>query len=279
MTPWRPPGGDGRPASGRFLLTGGSPPGHSAAMLKSRDLPASPTPGATLLSLGVLTLLLVQPACAPAAFGQPAWSGRAAGFAACRNAIAAASRAAGLPAGLLAAVAVVESGRPDASGPARGPALRAAGRSLLGATADAPPATWQPWPWTINADGVGQFFTTRSQAIAAVAALRAAGVSSIDVGCLQVNLHDHPRAFRSLTEAFDPAINARYAAGFLNRLFGRLHDWPAAVAAYHSQTPALGLPYRQRVFARWRAVAATASPRAYADFLPRTDKYADFPGR
>ncbi len=229
--------------------------------------------------LGVLALTFAQPAFAPAAFGQPAWSGRGAGFAACRKAIAVASRAAGLPGGLLLAVSVVESGRPDVGGPAGGPLLRAAGRSVLDTAATIPPAAWKPWPWTIDADGVGQFFATRSQAIAAVVALQAAGVSSIDVGCLQVNLRDHPHAFRSLAEAFDPTANARYAAGFLNRLFDRLHDWPAAVAAYHSHTPALGLPYRQRVFARWRAGAATTTARTYADFLPRADKYADFSGR
>ncbi|MBW4091051.1 MAG: lytic transglycosylase domain-containing protein [Proteobacteria bacterium] len=236
--------------------------------------PVSPTPGVILLLL--VALAIGQAGVASAAFGQPTGRGPAAGFAACRTAIAAASQAAGLPGGLLAAVAAVESGRPDPNGRVRGPVLRAAARSLLGAAADTPPPSWQPWPWTINADGVGQFFATRAQAIAAVAALQAAGVSSIDVGCLQVNLRDHPHAFRTLAEAFDPAANARYAAGFLNRLFARLHAWPAAVAAYHSQTPALGRPYRKRVFARWHGAAPAAVPHAYADFLPRANKYADF---
>ena len=31
----------------------------------------------------------------------------------------------------------------------------------------------RPWPWTIDADGVGQFFATKAQAVAAVAALQA----------------------------------------------------------------------------------------------------------
>ena len=41
----------------------------------------------------------------------------------------------------------------------------------------------RPWPWAIDADGVGQFFATKAQAVAAVSALQAQGVHSIDVGC------------------------------------------------------------------------------------------------
>ena len=247
-----------------------------------RFLPPSGGFARCLLALGLLGAVGLRPAHAALPAPDP--------FALCRTAIRAASLAAGLPPGLLAAVAEVESGRPDPrdpgldhselSGATRGLVLRAAGRNLLGlAVLRPPPPRWRPWPWTIDADGVGQFFATEAEAIAAVAALQRAGVHSIDVGCLQVNLAAHPHAFRSLRAAFDPATNARYAAAFLNRLFARAHDWPAAVAAYHSLTPALGRPYRQSVFARWRARPPGAAPRAYADFLPRTARYADFSTR
>jgi hypothetical protein len=224
-----------------------------------------------LLLSGILLLGVLGATPAHAAPGA-----RGAGFAACRRAIAMAARDAALPAGLLEAVAVVESGRPDADASPTGLVLSAEGRSLLGLPARPAPASWRPWPWTINADGVGQFFATKAAAIAAVRELQAAGVHSIDVGCLQVNLRDHPHAFRSLDEAFDPAANARYAGRFLDRLFARLGGWPAAVAAYHSETPALGQPYRQLVFARWRAATPATPARAYADFQPQVDRYADF---
>ena len=93
--------------------------------------------------------------------------------------------------------------------------------------------------------------TPRPTAIAAVQALQAAGIRSIDVGCMQVNLFYHPTAFASLDEAFDPLANARYAARFLAVLYRREGTWPAAAAAYHSQTPALGAAYAQRVMAAW----------------------------
>ena len=129
-----------------------------------------------------------------------------------------------LPDGLLQAIALVETGRPRPDHPAR-----------------------FAWPWTIHAEGRGQWFDSRAEAVAAVEALQARGVKSIDVGCFQVNLKHHPAAFRDLESAFTPAENARYAADFLKKLFGRTRSWTMATAHYHSSNPDNGLPYRQRV--------------------------------
>jgi hypothetical protein len=137
-----------------------------------------------------------------------------------------------LPQGLLVAIARVESGRRD---PASGAAI--------------------PWPWTINAEGVPMIFNTREEAVAAVEALRARNVRLIDVGCMQVNLHHHPNAFSSVAEAFDPAANARYAAGFLSRLRGSSGDWETAIGRYHSSTPGLSDRYRARVLSAWSGVS------------------------
>lgn len=146
----------------------------------------------------------------------------------CRPAIAAAEHAGAIPAQLMAAIGRVESGRLD-------PATR----------------TMQPWPWTINAEGQGSYFDTKAQAIAAVNALQARGVRSIDVGCMQVNLLHHPTAFASLDEAFDPTANAAYAARLLNELHAQTGDWPRAVALYHSATPDLAAAYQRSVMAVW----------------------------
>ncbi len=100
----------------------------------------------------------------------------------CESAVVQAEYAQHLPPRLLAAISLTESGRRD---PVSG--------------------TFRPWPWSINAEGQGQFFATAQDAIAAVKDLQARGVQSIDVGCMQVNLMYHPRAFASLAEAFDPA--------------------------------------------------------------------------
>ena len=154
----------------------------------------------------------------------------------CDSAITTAEDSLRLPPRLLEAIAEVESGRPDPS-----------------------TGKLQPWPWTINADGVGAFFASKAQAIATVRTLQAQGVRSIDVGCMQVNLMFHPTAFASLDAAFDPRANALYAAHFLNALHGGSRDWSGAIAAYHSQTQAIGADYRRRVLALWHILGGLAS--------------------
>lgn len=174
----------------------------------------------------------------------------------CEAAVTSAEFAGRLPLRLLGAISLVESGRVD---PVTGIA--------------------RAWPWTINAEGRGRFFATKRDAMAAVAALQAHGVQSIDVGCMQVNLAYHPHAFASLAEAFDPRDNALYAARFLGLLYAGTRDWPHAIAAYHSETPALGDAYRLQVVARWRGPApqeARAVSLPYRDFIPQTRVYGAF---
>ena len=158
----------------------------------------------------------------------------------CQQAIETAGRAHAVPAGLMAAIGRVESGRHD---------------PVSGAL--------HPWPWTVDAEGQGAFYDTKAQAIAAVRALLARGVRSIDVGCMQVNLLQHPTAFNSLEQAFDPVANADYAARFLTELHGQAGAWPTATALYHSATPALGAAYQQKVMAVWpeEQLLAETAPR------------------
>ena len=145
-------------------------------------------------------------------------------------ATAAAERATGVPDQLLTAISRVESGRID---PSTGKA--------------------EAWPWTINVEGTGHFYDTKEAAIGAVAMFQAQGARSIDVGCMQINLKQHPEAFASLSDAFDPGTNAMFAAHFLTSLFQQTGSWPHAAAAYHSQTPELGRDYQSQVLQMWAA--------------------------
>jgi hypothetical protein len=155
----------------------------------------------------------------------------------CRRAMQQAEVGSGLPQYMLAGIARVESGRPD---PVSGHV--------------------NPWPWTVNAEGQGSFFPSKAEAITFVRQLQARGVQSIDVGCLQINLLNHPDAFHSLEEAFDPDANARYAVRFLTQLRDKTGSWDAAAAWYHSATPELGNPYHDRVVT---AMAQEAKGPAY----------------
>ena len=137
----------------------------------------------------------------------------------------------GIPAHLLAAIASTESGRYHKG---------------IGLTI--------PWPWTINAEGKGYFFDTKEEAVSYTQKLIASGVKSIDVGCMQINLHHHPEAFSNLNEAFEPRYNVAYAATFLRRNYDDLGSWKSAAAAYHSRTPEFGNRYIGRVYDAWNKI-------------------------
>ena len=167
----------------------------------------------------------------------------------CFQAASVAERKLTLPPKLLAAIAEVESMRAD-------PLSR----------------RFMPWPWTVNVEGVGHFYETKGDAIEAVRALQSAGVRSIDVGCMQVNLMYHPSAFASLEDAFDPEINANYAERFLRDLFRQTGNWMQAAGYYHSQTPALSADYANTVMARWPLAASyTGSPSTAATSVKLID--------
>lgn len=155
----------------------------------------------------------------------------------CEAAAQAAERDGGIPQGLLTAIGQVESGRAD----------RLAGGTVI-------------WPWTVNIQGRGVFFRTRTDAEAFTVAALGAGFRSIDAGCFQINLQWHPGAFASVADAFDPVANARYAARFLASLAGPDGDWTGAAGRYHSATTVHGLPYRDRVIDRWLRRSSTQAP-------------------
>lgn len=145
----------------------------------------------------------------------------------CRNAINHVATRQDVPAVLMRAIAVTESGRWD---------------NIEQASV--------AWPWTVTAEGKGQFLPSKAAAIAEVRALQARGIRNIDVGCMQINLQYHPDAFSGLDAAFDPVRNATYAAGFLNRLKAQTGAWWTAVGRYHSATPRLASYYQSKVAAR-----------------------------
>ncbi len=179
------------------------------------------TNGASAITAAGLGLIIL----AGSAASEPSLGG---GGKLCTQAINSIEQQMNLPRHLLLAIGRVESGRRD---PATGRV--------------------EPWPWAMDAAGAGRLFDAKQDVVSAVAALSADGVRSIDVGCMQVNLAWHPKAFASLDEAFDPYANARYAGLFLRALYHQTGTWTAAVAAYHSRTPAFGASYSDRVMATW----------------------------
>ena len=147
----------------------------------------------------------------------------------CAAHAAAQERANRIPPGLVLAVALAESGRwlkEDQS--------------------------TKPWPWTVTSGKDSFYLPSKSAAIAKVRELKAAGRTNIDVGCMQINLHYHPKAFSSLDEAFDPDTNVAYGTKFLKELRLQTRSWGKATAFYHSQDRARGNAYRSKVYKFWR---------------------------
>ena len=137
-----------------------------------------------------------------------------------------------IPQGLLTAISLVEAGRPI------GPSNQLAA-----------------WPWTINVNGQGRFFETKEEAVAETRKLLDEGQRSVDVGCMQINLRYHPNAFRSMEDAFDPALNVAYGAQFLNSLHDLQGSWAKAVERYHSSDDGKREEYREKVLAFWNDAA------------------------
>jgi hypothetical protein len=73
----------------------------------------------------------------------PSMAGPLTPYAMCEAAIAGAEATTSLPARVLNAIALRESGRLDAD----------TGR-------------WRPWPWTINVAGIGHFYDSKAEAVA-----------------------------------------------------------------------------------------------------------------
>ncbi len=146
----------------------------------------------------------------------------------CAAPIARQERLKGIPSQLLAAVSLAESGRWDKEN-----------------------AASFAWPWTVTAEGKGQFFASKAEAIAQVQALKARGIRNIDVGCMQINLQYHPNAFPDLETAFEPESNVAYAAKYLRGLFDDSKSWITAVGNYHSATPEFHFRYRAKITQLW----------------------------
>ncbi len=177
------------------------------------------------------SLLLCAPLAALAVSPRPAAAQieGTAGRPSCLAEIAKAEQRYHIPARLLVAVGLAESGRRD-------PASRMVA----------------PWPWTLNAQGTGHFYDSADEAAREAAKLLDRNIGVVDVGCMQVDLFHHPHAFPTLRAAFDPAGNVDFAAQYLRRLYENDRSWPSAVAAYHAGDPAKGADYLARVLYYWK---------------------------
>jgi hypothetical protein len=174
--------------------------------------------------LRLLIIALLASWWAPQAASAADGQGRLDDASTCTAALFRASHETGVPLRLLTTLAPIESGLAGRDGQVR------------------------PWPWTLNTNGRGSYhFRTRAAAERHLAALIAAGIDNVDIGCMQVNWHWHGRAFPSPAAALSPILNVRYAALLLREYRSRSGTWAGAVGLYHSRNLQLAEAYRCRV--------------------------------
>lgn len=166
----------------------------------------------------------------------------------CIDAARTAARRTGVPQEVLLAITAVETGRGQA------------GRMV-------------PWPWTINDSGAGSWYATRQEAEAAARDILAAGRTSFDSGCFQLNYRWHGSAFATVADMFDPAENALYAARFLRALHEESGDWSVAAGTYHSRTPEYARRYRARFDATLAALGGDAGAPAGPERGSRVNRF------
>jgi len=193
----------------------------------------------TILRIPALLSALLAPL--PCAAAQPAAE-------LCEWATRRAAAEIGVPADILAALTLTETGR------------RLDGRL-------------RPWAWSANAEGEGSWFDDPARAIAFAEERLARGRVNLDIGCFQLNYRWHGGNFASVAQMFEPLENARYAARFLRQLHGETGDWRLAAGAFHSRTPVHAQRYLARFDLLHQAVRAAqgsgdmaAAPEAYNSF-------------
>ncbi|WP_214471953.1 lytic transglycosylase domain-containing protein [Mesorhizobium sp. dw_380] len=89
-------------------------------------------------------------------------------------------------------------------------------------------------PNALNIEGKAVFPRSRTEALATFANAQREGKTLIDLGCMQINHHYHSSHFRSVEDMLDPRQNVDYAARFLASLHARHETWSMAVARYNA---------------------------------------------
>jgi len=103
---------------------------------------------------------------------------------------------------------------------------------------------YRPWPWTLNVAGRPERFPTRKEAFTALTQHLKRGITSIDIGLMQINWSYHRQKLGSAWDALEPYHNLRVGARILRDEYDSRGNWLAAIGAYHS--PGIKKIQRQR---------------------------------
>ena len=106
-------------------------------------------------------------------------------------------------------------------------------------------------PYALNISGKTIFTNSKEEAVKIVRLYQDEGVTNIDLGLAQINLHWHGKHFSSISEMLEPKHNLEYAAKFLTGLYKKHGSWNKAVRHYHSANPQYHIKYSRKVLISW----------------------------
>jgi len=106
-------------------------------------------------------------------------------------------------------------------------------------------------PYALNISGKTTIANSKEEAVKIVRLYQDEGVTNIDLGLAQINLHWHGKHFSSISEMLEPKSNLEYAAKFLNELYLKHGSWCKAVRHYHSANPDYHKKYSRKVLIAW----------------------------
>lgn len=136
----------------------------------------------------------------------------------------------GMPAGLLVAISIVETG-------ARG----------------------RPAAFAVNIDG-RSYMASSERAALAIARPEGHGfIENAAVGCMQLLVASHLRHFNPAERILDPASNVRRAAQYLAQAKARYGNWTSAVGRYHGGNIRQNREYTCKVWNALRSLAPASA--------------------
>jgi len=103
---------------------------------------------------------------------------------------------------------------------------------------------------TIEAANFGRRFNSEAEAEAFVKREFALGNTNLDIGMMQINWRVHGSHFRSVAQALDPVTNLHYAVSYLLE-HHKGADWWSSVGRYHSGTSYYANRYIRNVYAMY----------------------------
>lgn len=103
---------------------------------------------------------------------------------------------------------------------------------------------------TLEGINYGRRFNSEREAAAFLHRMFGAGYRNVDVGMMQINWRVHSQHFRSVEDALNPTTNLAYAVGYLLE-HRQTRDWWSSVGRYHSGTSRYANKYIRNVYSMY----------------------------